>query len=175
MISILGSVEPLDRYIKLVKHMTPAAFAKQEQEPFLLKRPATSPEPTEGPVQISFVTVHAKLDLDPFAAYWRIVPVRKREGNPYDDRISIGRASNCDIVLRVPFISKVQAHILCAADGTYSLRAQNSSTPTILNNRTVSSNEVLPLSVGDEVAFGTMKFEFVDAQRLYKVLVSEVH
>jgi hypothetical protein len=166
-------MEPLDRYLTLVKHMTPIAFAKQESGVYLLKRPTKSKESAELPAQISFVTVHATLEVDPFAAQWRIVPIRKREGNPYADRISVGRASNCDVVLRVPFVSKVQAHILRETDGTFSLRAQNTANATFLNNRSIEASATCPLTVGDEIAFGPMRFEFVDAPRLYKVLVSE--
>ncbi len=100
--------------------------------------------------------------------------VKKREGNPYEDRMSIGRASNCDIVVRVPFISKIQAHILADADGNYSLRAQNSANPTLLNGRVIGANESSPLKYGDQLSFGPIKFEFLDALRLHKVLVSEV-
>ena len=167
-------MEVLDKYLYLVKHTTPVAFAKQEDWPFLLKRPSQNHINLDRQEQISFVTVLAKKDVDPFATEWRIVPVRKREGNPYEDRISIGRASNCDLVLRVPFISKVQAHILRDSDGMYALRAQVSAHPTFVNNHPVDANTTYPLKVGDEIAFGPIKFEFVDASRLYKVLTTEV-
>jgi hypothetical protein len=164
----------LEKYLTLAKHMTSVAFAKQETQPFLLKRPTNRLETSNLPAQILFVTVLAKGDVDPFSTEWRLVRVIKRDGNPYEDRISIGRAANCDLVLRVPFISKVQAHILCESDGTYSLRAQNTATPTFVNSRSVDPNTASPLKVGDEIAFGPMKFEFVDAARLYKVLTSEL-
>ena len=168
------AMETLEKYLNLVKHMTSVAFAKQESGTFLLKRPTENSKPADGPEQISFDTVYATVQVDPFADQWCIVPVKKRDGNPYEDRISIGRASNCDLVLRVPFISKVQAHILCESDGTYALRANNSANPTLLNNRPIGPGSVCPLKVADEIQFGPMKFEFVDAQRLYKVLTAEV-
>ncbi len=167
-------METLEKYLKLATHSTGVAFAKEEPGPFLLKRPTMAREPAGASQQIGFVTVLARADVDPFAAQWRLVPVRKRQGNPYEDRISIGRASNCDLVLRVPFISKIQAHIILESKGGYGLRGQNSANPTLLNGRSVGANESNPLKFGDEISFGPMKFEFIDAPRLYKVLISEV-
>jgi pSer/pThr/pTyr-binding forkhead associated (FHA) protein len=173
MILCLEAMEPVDRYLTLVKHMTSVAFAKQELGYFLLKRPIETTETAAQPAPISFDTVLENVEVDLFAELWRIAAVKKREGNPYSDRISIGRASNCDVVLRVPSISKVQAHILCEPNGSFSLRANNSANPTLLNGHVVPASSVCPLNVGDKIAFGSMVFEFVDAPRLYKVLVSE--
>ena len=166
-------METLEKYLTLATHTTAVSFAKEEPGPFLLKRPTKQSEPSSTSQQIGFVTVLGNLDVDPFASQWRLVVVRKRPGNPYEDRISIGRASNCDLVLRVPFISKIQAHILVETSGNYSIRGQNSANPTLLNNRPVGVNDSYPLRVGDEISFGSMKFEFIDAPRLYKVLISE--
>lgn len=163
-------METLEKYLDLVKHMTPVAFAKQESGTFLLKRPTKNREMAKAPEQTSFDTALSVVQVDPHADKWCVLPIKKRAGNPYQDRISIGRASNCDLVLRVPFISKVQAHILRDNDGAYSLRATNSANPTLLNNRRVEAGTACPLKVADEIAFGPMKFEFVDAARLYLAL-----
>ena len=90
--------------------MTSLSFCKEQDGVFLLKPPKGPPSQASIPVPISFETVHEAIELDPFATEWMIAPVKKREGNPYADRVSIGRATNCDVVLRVPFISKMQAH-----------------------------------------------------------------
>jgi len=168
-------METLDQYLTTVRRTTSVAFVKQEPRRFLLKRPSKRCNSDAQLEQISFQTVLAKADVDPFASEWRVVPIQKREGNPYEDRISIGRASNCDIVLRLPFISKVQAHIFRDSDGAYSLRAQNTANPTTVNNHLVDADAICPLKVGDVIAFGPMKFEFVDAARLHKVLTTEIH
>jgi len=167
-------MENLEKYLTLATHTTAISFAKAEPGPFLLKRPTRKGDATGVSQQMGFATVLANSNVDPFASQWLLVTVRKRQGNPYEDRISIGRASNCDLVLRVPFISKIQAHILVENDGGYAIRAQNSATPTLLNDRPVGTSNSLPLKFGDEISFGPMKFEFIEASRLYKVLISEV-
>ena len=150
------------------------AFSKQEPGPFLLKRPSITNQRPAVPTEIQFMTVAGTAGIDPFATEWRVVRVEKREGNPYQDRISIGRASNCDLVLRVPFISKVQAHILCGSDGEYALRAMSKSNPTVINGRHLDANATCPLKFGDLIAFGPMQLEFLDPARLYSVLASDV-
>ncbi len=166
-------MEEIDRYLSLVIRMTSVSFCKDEEGVFLLKRPNKTPSLGSIPPQISFETVHEAIDFDPFAAEWGIASVKKREGNPYADRISIGRATNCDVVLRVPFISKVQAHILHSPDGSYLLRAHSAASPTTLNGKKMDTGSTRPLAVGDTISFGPMSFEFVDAARLYAVLVNE--
>lgn len=172
--ALVHAMETLDKYLTIAMHSTALAFARQEPGPYLLKRPNLTTEPGNSTQPIGFDTVLSTTEIDPFASQWRLVLVKKREGNPYEDRMSIGRASNCDLVVRVPFISKIQAHIIVDGDGNYSLRAQNSANPTLLNGRVVGANESSPLKYGDQLSFGPMKFEFVDATRLHKVLVSEV-
>src|ERR1700751_1190046 len=41
----------------------------------------------------------------------------KTPGNPYPDRISIGRARNCDVAIRDPSVSKLHAHFRKRDDG----------------------------------------------------------
>src|SRR3954469_22725095 len=47
---------------------------------------------------------------DPSGGVNEVLPIRKAAGNPYPDRISIGRARNCDIVVRHESVSKLHAH-----------------------------------------------------------------
>lgn len=164
---------PVDRYLLLVTRMTSVSFCKEEAGYFLLKRPHATPTQPSIKKQISYETRLDAIEADPFANLWMVASVKKREGNLYADRISIGRATNCDIVLRVPFISKVQAHILCAPQGTYSLRAHSTASPTLVNGRKLDASSMSALTVGDLVSFGSMSFEFVDAQRLYEILSRE--
>ncbi|HTU58032.1 MAG TPA: hypothetical protein VMF89_06355, partial [Polyangiales bacterium] len=39
-----------------------------------------------------------------------ILPLRKGEGRPFPERISVGRATNCDVVIRDASISKLHGH-----------------------------------------------------------------
>ena len=139
-----------------------------------MKRPRKrAPQPLI-PVAISYETQLTKLDVDPYPNEWRVAAVKKREGNPYPDRISVGRAPNCDVVIRLPMISKVHAHILTHADGSYSLADNGASNATFINGRKVEAKKAVPIRVGDEIAFGSLELEFVDPNRFYGILRSEV-
>lgn len=39
-----------------------------------------------------------------------IAVLKKAAGNPFPDRISVGRANNCDVVIRDPSVSKLHGH-----------------------------------------------------------------
>jgi len=110
-------MEAIRSYLSLAHSTTCAEFVAQTNPLYFLKRPVHRATATLGPPAISFETKLARLDIDPFAAEWRIVAVKKREGNPYPDRFSIGRAPNCDVVVRLPSVSKVHAHVLIVVAG----------------------------------------------------------
>src|SRR6266508_3622846 len=77
------------------------AFAAKYPHPFLIRH--GDPEQLE---RISFQTqVAAPKDAELersglWAAGAIVVPVLKRPENPYPERISVGRAQNCDVVIR---------------------------------------------------------------------------
>jgi hypothetical protein len=162
-------------YLALAKVMTVDEFVAQSNPFFLVKRPRKLVSLGHiDPVAISFETQLTKLEIDPYAAEWRIVPVKKREGNPYPERFSIGRAPNCDIVIRLPSVSKVHAHIQVGNAGSYSLRDNQASNSTFINGRRLDAKTSAPLKLGDEIAFGSIELQFVDAAQLYRILHSEV-
>src|SRR5688572_2339918 len=43
-------------------------------------------------------------------AEFEVLALKKAPGNPYPDRISVGRARNCDVVMRDPSVSKLHGH-----------------------------------------------------------------
>lgn len=163
-------------YLAIARSTTVDEFVAQSDALFLVKRPRKRgilPQ-RGGPMAISFETQHTKLEIDPYAAEWRIAPVKKRAGNPYPDRFSIGRAPNCDVVIRLPSVSKVHAHIQVNGAGSYSLRDNDASNCTFINGRKLEAKSSATLRLGDEIAFGSLELQFVDAAQLYQILRSEV-
>ena len=137
---------------------------------YLLKRPQRTVHSMPSPPQMGYKTIHGKFNVDPYAAEWRIARVHKREGSPYPDRFSIGRAPNCDIVLRIPFISKVHAHIFRDGPHLYRLRDNDAANLTYHNGRQLEPRTSCALKVGDAVSFGSLNFEFTDARGVYEAL-----
>ncbi len=109
-----------------------------------------------------------------FAWEWRIVRIAKKEGNPFPERISVGRAPNCDISIRLPFISKLHAHFVPDEDDeTIELVDQRAANGTSVNHKQLSPGERVTLAVGDRIWLGTLEVELADAAHAYDLLLGE--
>jgi len=112
-------------------------------------------------------TVGSLSDMD--RAPPEIFAVQKSGTNPYSARISLGRARNCDIVLRDASTSKLHAHFVFDDKGQVQLVDQGSRNGTTVNGRRVSAPVFLASS--DKIVFGSVVAEFLNAQALYQMLV----
>ena len=101
----------------------------------------------------------------------RVIPLVKAPANPYSDRISVGRARNCDVVLRNPSVSKLHAHIRREPNGSWVIIDLNSHNGTVVDGMRVSANQPIPIKIGEQVTFGGMTVRVVDAHQLYLVLL----
>lgn len=148
----------------LVRSMEREEFIRHVRSPFLLI--TIDPEPAET----GFDTVVREPFSRNRTASGRIaifaVEVTKAKGNPYPDRISIGRARNCDVVIRDPSVSKLHAHFKTVGGG-FELADLGSQNGTALNGEPLKPHEPHPISTGDSVRFGTVRAKLVDAGLLY--------
>ncbi len=101
----------------------------------------------------------------------RVIPLVKAPANPYSDRISVGRARNCDVVLRNPSVSKLHAHIRREPNGSWVLIDVNSHNGTSIDGVRVLPSQPVVLRIGEQVTFGGMVVRVVDAAQLYLVLL----
>ncbi len=99
-----------------------------------------------------------------------IHPLVKAEGNPYPDRISVGRARNCDIVLRAPSVSKLHAHFQLRRGGVYDLVDLGSHNGSRVNGARVAPQIPEPVAAGDVVQFGDVAVQMVDGAGLYALI-----
>lgn len=90
---------------------------------------------------------------------WAVV---KSERNPYRDRISVGRARTCDLVLPTRYVSKLHAHFLPHETG-WELRDANSTNGTWRNGVRLDPGVRVPLLFGDMLRFGYIDAQFLDA------------
>jgi hypothetical protein len=179
-------VDSLDTYRKLARSLPREKFVARFNHPFLVKRPLVKPvdDPTFDDAWDDRFSFRTKVyedveetDLEdefgPSAHEWRVVEVRKREGNPFPERISVGRAKNCDVVLRFPSVSKLHAHFLVrAGDPVYRIVDQQSANGTRVAGRVVAVADGVALNHGDVIRFGVLDLEFIDAGRFYTILAS---
>lgn len=172
-------------YRKLAQKETPEEFARQLGQYFLVSRPVhvttTPPLPDDAQKQ-TFRTMAAGTsgpsDLRPNSTLldpteWVILPVAKRPDSPYPDRVSVGRASNCDIVLRFGIVSKLHAHFIISPEGPLSIGDRGSANGVFVNGQRLAAQEMRPLATGDRVGFGDLELEIVDARTLHSLLLEE--
>ncbi len=99
-----------------------------------------------------------------------VYPIVKAPGNPYPERISVGRSRNCDVVLRDPRISKLHAHFTVGPKGEMSLIDLGSQNGTRLNSRQLPPHTAEPLASGDIIEFAGVTARFLNAERLYDLI-----
>src|SRR5438309_3241613 len=100
----------------------------------------------------------------------RVLELVKRHGNPFMDRISIGRASNCDVVLNDSSVSKLHAHIR-ESDGELHLSDVDSQNGTQVNGVRLEPHEPTALKIGDRVRFGSVAATVADAAMVYDLVI----
>jgi hypothetical protein len=107
-------------------------------------------------------------DDDMIEPGWVIAPLKKREGGPFPDRIGVGRARNCDIVLRFDSVSKLHAQFRTGA--ALHLVDVGSVNGTSVNGQALVARLPHPVSTGDRLQFGSVAVELVDAARLFELV-----
>jgi len=102
----------------------------------------------------SYEELHALLVADRYFA----VPFRKPIASQgrYPKRISIGRSSDKDIVLRAETVSKFHAWLELSIGGTYHVADAGSRNGTRLNGRNVVGGR-MPIAAGDALRFGSVE------------------
>ncbi len=109
----------------------------------------------------------ASLDGDMGA---EVLALCKAPGNPYSERISLGRARNCDLVVRDPSVSKLHAHFLRLPSGGFELADLDSQNGSLVDGRPLKPHAAVTVKVGSALRFGAVVAHLVDASRLYDLL-----
>jgi hypothetical protein len=99
-----------------------------------------------------------------------ILPLRKAETNPFPDRISVGRAPNCDLVIRAPSVSKLHAHFREVTVDSAVLTDAKSSNGTRLDGVALSAGVAVVVAERSYVSFGRVRLQLLSASGLYDLL-----
>ena len=87
-----------------------------------------------------------------------VLPLRKRSNDTtFADRISVGRATNKDVVLRHSSVSKFHAWFEVDDQGETLVADADSTNPTQLNGRKLGVRELTRVQSGDQVRFGSIE------------------
>ncbi len=173
-------MDALDIYLDALELGGVDNLRRSHGDRYLLKTPEG--DPAQWDASMGFATVVVPIDeteapgtLDhqpDFSSRWGVIKVVKNPDNPFPDRISVGRARSCDVVLRLSFVSKLHAHFLTASeDGLLRLVDQNSANGTSVNERRLTPSEPAVVLVGDRIGFGpNFELVYLDAAALARRL-----
>ena len=104
-------MEELTEYVRKARGVTQPTFQQLYPHYFLFKHAKAVMASRSGDHDIDYATRAIDLNFDPMPNVMQVVAVKKNPDNPFPDRLTIGRATNCDVVIRLAFVSKVHAHL----------------------------------------------------------------
>jgi FHA domain-containing protein len=162
-------MDDVSEYHKKARGVTQATFQQLYPHYFLFKHPKEARFDQPGQTDIDYATRAIDLNFDPMPSVTQLVPVKKNPDNPFPDRLTIGRATNCDVVIRFAFVSKVHAHLFVQGD-KLTLRDNKASNGTFHNRKKLEPGSSRSIKLGDTLGFGALELELVDAGRLYQLL-----
>jgi hypothetical protein len=100
------------------------------------------------------VTVHARINVGKESEESTL------NFKPGGRRLSVGRATDCDLSLPHPSVSKIHAAILMNREGTLLVSDTGSVNGTFINGRRINYGEARQLEDGDVVGFGDVEVRF---------------
>ncbi len=100
-----------------------------------------------------------------------VVPLRKRAAikSAFQKRISVGRATNQDIVLRDASVSKSHAWFEVDEGGVFHVADAGSTNGTKIEGRAIEPRATTPVEPGHVITFGSVEALLVDAESLWRV------
>ncbi|HWE28191.1 MAG TPA: FHA domain-containing protein [Polyangia bacterium] len=157
-----------DTLAELAQSSTRDEFAAKLPHLFLVLEQALADEDVGFATQV-VDPVSFKRTMARRAPNIEVLPVVKAPAHPYPDRVSVGRARNCDIVMRDPSVSKLHAHFRVGGP-TVDLVDIDSQNGTRVNGRALAPHQPVQVANGDIVLFGSVACKLVDAAALYDLL-----
>jgi hypothetical protein len=159
-----------DELTTLIRSISRDEFISRRPIMFLLVTSRLEEEEDAGfNTLISKPTFKGRRQSSP-ARVMDVLEVDKAEGNPYPDRISIGRARNCDVAIRDPSVSKLHAHFRKRDTGELDLVDLGSQNGTCVNTRPLAPNRPEPVNAGDVLLFGSVACKLLSAAQIYDLL-----
>jgi hypothetical protein len=169
--------DQLAKYRALKQSCSRQEFTRKYEQPFFLRRATVASSPRRDdwadPIEFNTKVGGAVYEPDPGSGDGEIlelIPIEKASGNPYADLISIGRAKNCDIVLRHNSVSKLHAYLTVLGPELVKLVDSGSANGTTVNGNKAEPKMPLLLTPDDTVVFGEVSTRLVSPDALYQLL-----
>ena len=162
-------MEDVIEYARKARGVTQATFQQLYPHYFLFKHPKESMPVRSSQPEFDYATRAIDLNFDPMPSISQLVAVKKNPENPFPDRLTIGRATNCDVVIRFAFVSKVHAHLFVQGD-KLTLRDNKAANGTFHNHKMLDAGGSRSVRLGDTLGFGALELELIDSGRLHQLL-----
>jgi hypothetical protein len=153
-----------------------AVFAAQYTYAFLIsagdRATGEFVAPTSATKPLEFHTsVHGKALAAPAAQRGAeeplVLPLRKAANNPFPERISVGRAVNCDVVIRDSSVSKLHGHFRDIGADCAVFTDAKSSNGTRVDGQAAAPGVPVDLRRHSLVVFGRVRLQLFSAADLY--------
>jgi hypothetical protein len=150
-------------------------FVARHPYAFLVWVVGQSPDatPIASPPQLGFHTqVHAGAMRPAYAGGAGaeevvVIPLKKAPTNPFPDRISVGRAPNCDIVFRDPSVSKLHGHFRDVSADSAVFTDAKSANGTRLNGAAMVSGEAVEVRSFAYLILGRVRVQLLASADVY--------
>ncbi len=153
---------------KEIRGLTRHSFVTRHNIPFLLVLDGN----TNGDLAQHLSLITQDMEEEPqIGEPGSVVPLVKADTNPYDTKIIVGRARNCDAVLRHESVSKFHAEIRLTDLQTATVTDRGSRNGTKVNDKNLDHGTHQPIASGDKIRFGAVFTIFLDPARLYDALI----
>jgi pSer/pThr/pTyr-binding forkhead associated (FHA) protein len=96
-----------------------------------------------------------------------ILPLRKADGHPFPERISIGRANNCDLVIRDPSVSKLHGHFRDVGPESALFTDAKSANGTRVDGTQIKPGEAIEIRRHALLSFGRVQLMLISAEDAY--------
>jgi hypothetical protein len=96
-----------------------------------------------------------------------ILPLRKGEGRPFPERISVGRAVNCDVVIRDASVSKLHGHFRDIGEESALFTDGKSSNGTRLDGGLIQPGVATEIRRQSHLSFGRVQLMFMSPGDVY--------
>ena len=145
------------------------SFARAHPHPFLLVLDGDEESGAELATRMMGATRDAPRDRVP-GEPGSILAVAKSENNPYAERVIVGRARNCDLVIRDPSVSKFHADFRDITAQSGLLTDRSSRNGTAVNGDDLVGGKAQAVKNGDRIRFGGVSAMFLDAASLHDAI-----
>jgi hypothetical protein len=166
----------IEEWLNLREAMSRAQFEAAHPNPCLLRRRETRRGDARADTErVAFdtgvVMPNAHTTSSPPGLQGaQIFPIVKAPRNPFPERISVGRALNCDIVLREASVSKLHAHFQKVMADEALVTDVKSANGTRVNGKRIGAGMAIRVVSGDLLQLGGVVVQFVSSKALYDVL-----